>query len=168
MLDFLQGFAYIAKELLQKDGFITPIMMWFHNRHPLIAPQLFVDFKECNAEDSKTRNAFAAGAFAKKLNVDLVIFVWDAAFRTINLKDQPNIKKEGMDATEAPLTYPRSMRTECILINGIPLPDGKDEMIMIPYKGGEGEPVEFLPDTFKGLDFESRFTKLVREGWTVT
>ena len=164
MKEFLQGFANFAKELLQKDGYITPVMMWFRNKQLIISPQLFVDFKECNAEDAKSRNAFAAGAFAKKLNADLLVFVWDAAFRTIDLKEQPNIKKE-MDATEAPLTYPRSMRTECIIINGIPLPDGKDEMIMVPYKGGEGEPVELLPDTYKGLDFESRFTELVRKGW---
>ena len=56
-----------------------------------------------------------------------------------------------MDSTEAPLTYPRSMRTECILINGIPLPDGKDEMIMIPYKGGEGEPLSSYLIPLRGL-----------------
>ena len=164
MKEFLQGFADNAKKLLQEDGYITSAMMRFRNEQLIISPQLFVDFKECNANEAKSRNVFAAGMFAKKLNADLIVFVWDAAFRTVDLKEHPNAKEE-MDATETPLTYPRSMRTECIIINGIPLPDGKDEMIMVPYKGGEGEPVELLPDTYKGLDFESRFTELVRKGW---
>jgi hypothetical protein len=154
----LQSIADMAKELLLEDGSIDPIFMWFKNKEIIIQPQSFCNFQECNEYESKTRNVFAAGSFARLLKADLVVIVWDAAFREMPVDTM-------MDATETPLTYPRSMRTESIIVTGIPIPDGEDDIIMIPYKGGAGEPIEFIPNTFQGSKFKSRFTPLVRQGW---
>ena len=44
--EFLQGFADISKELLRKDGFVTPVMMWFRDKQPVMEPQRFIYFKE--------------------------------------------------------------------------------------------------------------------------
>ena len=85
-------------------------------------------------------------------------FIWDAAFRTL-------APEQVYDETESPLSYPKSMRTECIVINSIGLPSGKEETIFVPYKGGEGEPVEFLDSFPEGAESKSRFPAIALEGW---
>jgi hypothetical protein len=98
------------------------------------------------------------GALAKKLGANRLIMIWDAAMRTV----PPDIK---YNETEAPLTYPRSMRTECIIINDILFDTGKDNTTVIPYKGGDKEPVEFIENKFEGVNPESRFTEVAINGY---
>jgi hypothetical protein len=159
MEQLLQSLAEIAKNNLKQYGTIVPVMLWFKNKIMLASPKPLEDFG--SAEESKTKNVFVAGALAKVLGADLLVLIWDAAMRTV-----PHTTKDDltMDITESPLTYPRSMRTECIVLNAIPFPEGKDSAIFIPYKGGEGEPVEFLPG-FPSDDFETRFTEIARNGY---
>jgi hypothetical protein len=159
MSKLLQDLAEIAKENLKRDGYLVPLFMWFREGKFLIDPQIMAEFKGCNAEDAKTRNVFVAGALAHKLQADQVVFIWDAAFRIVDPKQE-------YDETEAPLSYPKSMRTECIVVCSISLPSGKEETVMVPYKGGDGEPVEFLPNDFsKGAEIKTRFTEIILEGW---
>jgi hypothetical protein len=64
--------------------------------------------------------------------------VFESAMRTAN--------KIPEDITEMPLTYPKSMRKECIVILDIELKTGLNSTLVIPFKGGEGEPVEFIDE----------------------
>jgi len=101
-----------------------------------------------------------AGVMAKFLQADTVLFVWDAAMRSVNPEDP-------YDATESPLTYPESMRTECIVIEAVKIPSGKEEIMITPYKGGNGKPVEFLPvpESNQMDNYESRIGKIVLHGY---
>jgi hypothetical protein len=58
------------------------------------------------------------------------------------------------------------MRTECILVQGIELPSGKEDIIIVPYKGGNGKPVELLPEKNQEIDkYESRISEIALRGY---
>jgi len=53
-------------------------------------------------------------------------------------------------------------------MNSIGLPDGDDETKIVPYKGGDGIPVEWLPDyDMDDSAVTSRFTKIAQDGYRV-
>lgn len=163
-----------AKALLVKTGTIDPVF-FLCNDEKLMGEPFFMSMFDriCgyipDMDEAKTRNTYLIGGMAAKLNADRVILIWDAAFRTV---DKANTENVFNDQTERPLLYPKSMRTECIILNEVLLPSGDDQTIVIPYKGGEGEPVEFLSDdpvtkalAESGAKFESRFTQLILDGY---
>jgi hypothetical protein len=167
MLKFL---IYKAKKNLVRDGALEPVFILAVDEDLITAQPLATlartyerahPGEQLNMEDTKTRDTFAIGGLAAAIGANRVILIWDGAFRTCE-KDVP------YDPTQTPLTYPKSMRTECIIINEVLLPSGKDRTVVIPYKGEEGEPVEFLPDDkFKkaGTDYKSRFTEIILSGY---
>jgi hypothetical protein len=158
----VENLKIIAKKLLEKDGFLSPVIFLIKNDQLMIEPipMEAIDKIMGATEDSKARSAFVAGLMAKDFGADKIILIWDAAFRTVDKLSEP------YDETEAPLTYPKSLRTECIILNEIEVPSGKDNTIVIPYKGGDGEPVEFLPDNLpEDAKFESRFTEIALRGY---
>jgi hypothetical protein len=64
------------------------------------------------------------------------------------------------------------MRTECIIVYEVLLPSGQDNTITVPYKGGEGKPIEFVQweeriakALKEGGKYQSRFTELILEGY---
>jgi hypothetical protein len=160
MTSNLQDVINFSKDYLKNIGTLPNLVYWFKGDKLLFGPKDLGGNSNLTAEENKTRSAFATGLVAKKLGADLVIMSWDAAFRSVDSKD--------VDPTEAPLLYPRSHRTECLMFESVSLPSGTSKIQVIPYKGGEGEAVEFLPgeDFIKDdMKFESRFTKIVVEGW---
>jgi len=156
----------IAKELLVRDGYHQPLFFLCIGEHIIGQPLPTAMFnklfrEELNAEDFKTQAVFSMGLLAKKLNANRLIMIWDAAMRVL-----PGTKPDDVDVTEHPLQYPRSMRTECLIFNDISFVTGKDVTHIIPYKGGAGEPVEFLESKIpEGAGVESRFTDLAMEGY---
>jgi len=155
-----------AKESLKKDGFLNPAFFLFQNDKQIYGSLMSL-FDEMlghppNMGEAKTRNVILVGVLAKELKADRVVLIWDAAFRMVDKKDAPEYSE-----LEAPLTYPKSMRTECLIIENINILSGKDSVEIIPYKGGEGYPVEFLPDILpKEMGkYESRFPELVLKGY---
>lgn len=149
-MSVVEDLKVIAKRLLEKDGFLSPVIFLIKN------DQLMIEPIPMEAIDK----IMGAGLMAKDFGADKIILIWDAAFRTVDKLPEP------YDETEAPLTYPKSMRTECILLNEIEVPSGKDNTIVIPYKGGDGEPVEFLPDNLpEEAKFKSRFTEIALQGY---
>lgn len=163
-----------AKALLVKTGTIDPAFFLCNDEKLMGEPFLMSMFDRIcgyipDMDEAKTRNVFLIGGMAQKLKANRVIIIWDAAFRTVAASDA---KSAFNDQTERPLLYPKSMRTECIIVNEVLLPSGDDQTIVIPYKGGEGEPVEFLSDdpvtkalAEGGAKFESRFTQLILDGY---
>ncbi|MCX5884312.1 MAG: hypothetical protein NT096_00105 [Proteobacteria bacterium] len=158
MKDFLQKFMEVAKQNLLKDGNLAAVIMWFRDGQLIGTPQLHKDFECPTAEENKDKNILFAGYTAKILQADTVVFIWDAAMRAMN----PN---QTYDGTESPLTYPESMRTECIMIEAIKVPSGKDEFLITPYKGGNGKPVEFLPEILDLSNFKSRIAGVLLAGY---
>ena len=157
----------IAKELLVKDGYHQPMFFLCSDEQIIGTPLLTAMFREffgdLNAEDFKTRAVYGMGMLAKKFMANRLIMVWDAAMRII----PPGTEIDQVDETEFPLQYPKSMRTECLIFNDISFVTGEDVTQIIPYKGGEGQPVEFLPDSPlpEGGSINSRFTEIAIKGY---
>jgi hypothetical protein len=157
----LEKILEAAKQNLVNDGYIYPVSFIFKAGQLVKIMPLSYEANECN--DSKGINAYAAGIAASLFEGDYVAMVWDAAFRSLPSDTKP----EDIDATEAPLTYPKSMRTECIVVFGVSVTNDHEDIVMAPYKGGEGEPVEFIkvknlpPETV----FKHRFSEIIRKGY---
>lgn len=140
---FIDGLKEVAKKNLSKDGHLASVFFLLRDEtligEPLLTSMFDHVYKDnVNAEDSKTRAVFCMGALAKKFNANRLIMIWDAAMRTM----PPDTKINALDTTEAPLSYPKSMRTECIIINEIFFPDGKDNTIILT-RAGMGNPWSF-------------------------
>jgi hypothetical protein len=153
--------------ILKQDGFINPVFFLVHNEKLVADPEQTSIFDKIygdtpNLEESKTRAVYCMGALAKQAGASRLIMVWDGAMRCVDAKSM-----EKYDETEAPLSYPKSMRTECVIINDINLLTGQDSTIIIPYKGGEGEPVELLEESIvpDGAKVDSRFTEIALKGY---
>jgi hypothetical protein len=160
MKEILQKMAEAAKANLVKYGDLAAVMMWFRDKELIAGPQFHVNFKLSTADQNKDMNILAAGKYAKTIGADTIIFVWDAAMRIISNPDHP------YDITESPLSYPESMRTECIIVEGIKMSSGEEDVIIIPYKGGNGKPVEFLPNNQGDLDqYKSRISQIALSGY---
>jgi len=170
-MTLLESLVETAKENLLKFGYVAPVFCLIKQGHILgVLPMAMFDKILGHVPDSheaKTRDTLLVGVLARKKNADRVVLIWDAAMRRVATKDAKEVMG---DVTEQPLLYPKSMRTECIVVNDISLPSGKDSTTVVPYRGGDGELVTFLDikkefggDTPEKI--ESRFTELVLEGY---
>ena len=166
LLDTLAG---AAKANLVKDGSLAPVFFLCCGEQLIMPPTLMSLFDKLlghipDADEAKTRDVFLIGGMARKLGADRIIMIWDAAFREYSAASKEEL--EG-DQTERPLLYPKSMRTECIIVNEVLLPSGEDRTLVFPYKGGDGAPVEFLHSDLlsKADSYESRFTEVILKGY---
>lgn len=161
-----------AKQNLEKDGYLAPVFFLLRNEKFVFEPTLVSAFDRVlgelpDMEETKTRAVYLIGGMAKTVGANRVIMVWDGAFRHIPKGDADLCLD---DPTERPLLYPKSMRTECIIISDFPI-GGESNISIIPYKGGDGEPVEFLPDDYfkdliaQGAHFETRFKDILHAGY---
>ena len=156
----------IAKETLVKDGYHQPMFFLCSDEQiiesPLPTAMFHKLYGDLNAEDFKTKAVFCMGALVKKVNGNRLIMIWDAAMRMFS----PGMKREDIDVTEWPLQFPKSMRVECLIFNDISFVTGQSTTSVIPYKGGEGQPVEFLESNIpEGAEIDSRFTEIAIEGY---
>lgn len=101
----------------------------------------------------------ATGQTAKQLGTPIVYLVFDAALRTMAPEAIKNY-----DVTESPLSFPESMRTECIMIHSLELKTETRESVIIPYKK-TGTEIEFLPDLPKADRMETWMTAAVLKGY---
>lgn len=155
-----------AKDILEICGTLTPMIFFIKGEKiekifPLYEAAKGYRDHINNEDDLKNLSLTTVGLAAKTLDMEKVVVIHDAAFRQIKPED---IKK--YDATEKATLYPKSMRTECIVICEIELKSAKSEIYVLPYKGGEGEPVEFLEE-MRPDSHESRFIDYVMKGYNM-
>lgn len=120
-----------AKTLLTQDGHIMPVFFLF--REGKISHLLGAPF---NDEEDKYKSATTAGYNAQQRGCDVVAFICDAA-----MKEYDGPVEDYDPVTEAPLTYPKSMRQECLVLFVINLKTESAEMYIAPYKDTEEGPV---------------------------
>lgn len=159
MREILEKIMELAKANLTRDGVVYPAALIFKGKNLCVVMPTNMEYE--GQEDQKQCNAIAAGILASKYDADYVALLWDAAFRELPSDTDPN----NIEATELPLTYPKSMRVECLVMYGIPLPTGSEDFLIVPYKGGEGEPVEFLDKIPEQGIATCRFIMDVRNGY---
>ena len=138
-----------AKQVLVEALNLSP-MFFFVNERAVIPVQL-TDMLPANiitekiSDDQKKILSYnTAGAFANASQIDYAAIVYEGAF--ISRDRSP------VDVTELALSYPKSMRTECIAISVIDIKSKKSSTIIVPFKGGEKEPVQFIGDEINSDD----------------
>jgi hypothetical protein len=165
-MDIMVSLKDLAKQILIKDRYVAQMVFFITNDQIInMSPvDSIVETIKKNAKvsdyDFKILCWITVGIFAKTIKCEKVILIIDAAMRsTKNLSDS-------LDPTERPLTYPKSMRTECIILDEVDLKTGTDRYMMVPYKGGDGDPVQFLENEVTDIDkIESIFTEFVMKGY---
>lgn len=156
-----------AKEELVKNGIVKPKVL-FERRGRLIPPAPMEALDELderlgisrNEYDRKSRDVYMAGVLARLVHADKVFLVWDAAIKECS-------RETKVDDTMTPLTYPRSMRTDCLIVQTVDVILWKEEVKILPYKGGEGKPIEFLPLPEGWEKSSTRFLDLIRKGYEI-
>jgi hypothetical protein len=164
-----------AKKNLVNDGALHPVFFLCRGEQMVMPPTLMSSFDRIlgdlsDMDEWKTRAVYLIGGMARVMNADRVILIWDAAFRTFEGVAPEDRRAIEGDPTERPLLYPKSMRTECIIFEDITLPSGEDYTGVIPYKGGDGVPVEFITDgilaeAMANGKYESRFPEVLLSGY---
>lgn len=162
MEQLLQKILDAAKEELIANGNAEPRMMWAREGKLLSFMQpCFSKSLDANFDNEKEACFHALGFIAANVKADTVIWVWDCAFISAPAGTK-------YDETMAPTTFPRSMRTEAIMVNTLTVPAGREDFLFAPYKGGgeTKEPVVFIDMKLpKGLRIENRFKEIILKGY---
>lgn len=117
-----------AKELLEKDGHLAPVALAMKGEN-VIAP-IMLEFETDNEKYATYR---AVGDEAKRLSVDRVVMINDAAMRRY---DNPEESEKALKnyATESPLTYPEDMREDGIFVQDLNLVTEEITVYFLRYK----------------------------------
>lgn len=147
----------IAKNNLVNDGRLAAMALCFGPGGVAVVPAEF------GTDDEKWAFYRALGAACRDMDATRVVLVNDAAMKTY---DPGQYDMHHLDPTETPLTYPKSMRTEVIMVMDHALGTDKTEMLMQPYRDADGK-VEFLPvdEELRNMKFESGLVECVEEGF---
>jgi hypothetical protein len=167
MSELLETFKDTAKKILEHDKFVAPVVFFIKEGTVIqmvsidqLARSIIPKELKIGSSDYKHLCYVSIGIFANCIGAEKVIIIIDAAMR------EGPVPPEELDDTELPLSYPKSMRTECIVILEIDLKMEKDDVRIVPYKGGDGEPVEFIDRDFSNMEgMKSAFTHYILKGY---
>jgi hypothetical protein len=144
-----------AKANLAKDNFLTSMAMIL-GAESKILPAIF------KGQDEKIAFYMAVGEISKENNAHTVILVSDAAMR--RLTNPEDFEKAIRDPLEQPLTYPKSMRMECIIVSVHDFTTGKSSTLVQVYKDDTGR-VEYVDEVEKMGNFNVGLLEWVKEGY---
>lgn len=142
-----------AQENLTNNGEIMPVAFIFAEKGRFVIPMTHPDKYLC----VKT-----AGSVTRKVNGNVLITVFDGAMRV--LENPEDFKKmEENPETESPLSYPKSMRTECLIIQAVEFPSGKNHVRVITYTGQKGS---YQFKQLEGMDGAyGAILDSIKDGW---
>lgn len=142
-----------AQENLTNNGEIMPVAFIFAEKGRFVIPMNHPDKYLC----VKT-----AGSVTRKVNGNVLITVFDGAMRV--LENPEDFKKmEENPETESPLSYPKSMRTECLIIQAVEFPSGKNHIRVITYTGQKGS---YQFKQLEGMDGAyGAILDSIKDGW---
>lgn len=165
MDEVVRNILDLAKQNLVKDGWLLPVGFALKDGKVFPPMPLTAQAPEGVPLDDKAYNVVRLASMAAFLGADRILMVWDAAMRSY--PQGTDMKSLESDEYERPLLYPKSMRTEVLIVLSARLPDGEETMDAMPYKGGDGEPVVWLDNEMpEGIEgFKSRFTDLARKAY---
>jgi hypothetical protein len=154
----MRGFLETAKGLLIRDKFLHPIAFFVIG--PNVVP-VMVKYK-----DDEEKHAFYAslGAFCQLKGATEILLINDAALKSYDSNESMEKALENY-STESPLTYPPTLRTECIIIMAYNLKTKESVLIAQPYKE--------VNDTYEWFDimedienFDSGLIDSIEDGYT--
>lgn len=118
-LELVQAVSEIAVENLKKYGHLTPVAFLLKDKN--IIAVLMLTFQ---TDDVKYTQYYNIGEEARKRSADAILIVSDVAMREYKTMDDVKYMLKNY-ATEAPLSYPESMRQDGIFYSAIDLMSGK-------------------------------------------
>lgn len=111
------------QSLVDSHGNLAPALFLLKDGGLIVMPAPFKNNEE------KSVILQAAGIAAKKYGCEEVAFLCDAAMKTYK-----GVNPNELDATERPLTYPKSMRQECLVFTILEMKTSAGKMYITPYK----------------------------------
>lgn len=147
----------LVKEAMEKTKKCPPMVICFKGEKIIHLSGLCTD---------ETKHAFyrAVGALCKKEGCDFIMIINDAAIKAFK---NPEDYKNMIDnyETESPLTYPKSMRTDCIILIGYAFATEESKIVVQPYKEENGGYTwQELVDT---PEFDGAIIRGVKEGFNI-
>jgi hypothetical protein len=118
----------LAVQNLIRDGDTLPIGILLDPNNAI--PGAVFQLKWTSDPEKRTTMA-TLGATARESGHSDVIAICPAAYRAYDNPD--DFQKVIEDPTECPLAYPKSMRTECILLIQVSFPEGKSTLMVQEY-----------------------------------
>jgi hypothetical protein len=115
--DIINSLLKSSRENLLMYGELTPFGF-------LIKGNQIVNSIILDMSADKYESVFQAGAIARMKNADALILIMEGAYRRFETEEEVKYAMEHYD-TEAPLTYPKSMRQEVVICTCVEFPSMK-------------------------------------------
>lgn len=154
--EIVAHFMEPAKKTLVADKYLTPCVVCIGGANiwpiPVTAEQM----------DHKVAFYRAIGSTCKQYGCCVVVLINDCAMKSCPKGVDP--EEWWSDPTERPTTYPKSMRTDLIMVGAMDLINKKKAFAVQPYREEDGKIVFF--DLKAPVDsFESGLFDCVEEGY---
>lgn len=137
MEKILNDFMNVAKQNLEKDGYLMPVAFLVRNFE--VIGILGLTFQD---EEEKEIQYIGLGNLAKKNIADGIIVINDVAMRMLKNPTPDEIHAAIYDPTERPLSYPESMRQEAIALIYHNLVTSENQIMLQIYKKN-GDIIEY-------------------------
>jgi hypothetical protein len=147
-----------AKSNLEQFHSLAPVVLCFS-----VEGTCFPILADFSNESEKYQFYKYIGKHCKNHDFKKIILINDAAFRSMQVEDFEKIKE---DPSERPLTYPKSMRTECIVLMYYDLENKKSDILVQPYKE-EGDKIIWLDSIPDMKNFNSGLLEVIEEGYAM-
>lgn len=149
-----------AKEVIQKsaDHSLMPMALGIGSGGHKIMPGLFQN------DEEKHQFYQEVGSVCKSMGLDIVLLINDAAMREMKTDEEVAFIRKNYD-TESPLSYPKSMRTECLIALGHNFHSGEQIIIAQPYKNAEDGSLDFSRKPVSLPQSDSAIVDSILKGW---
>lgn len=158
-LSMMRGIIKLVKEAMEKTKQCPPTAFCFKG------DKFFNVGGKFDNDDEKYGFYRMIGAACRKEKCDFVMLINDAAMRSFEKHEDYKDAIDNYD-TEAPLSYPKSMRTECIILVAYEFATDESKVIVQPYKEENGaygwQQVMEIPQ------FDGAIIRNVKEGFNFT
>jgi len=160
MQSLVEDAVKFAKDLLQKSPThqLLPMAICFGPDGHKVIPGMFDD------DDAKHEFYRTVGAECRTSNLQIALLVNDAAMREVKTDKEAEFIKANYD-TESPLSYPKSMRTECIIALGFNFATEETFTVAQPYREATDGAIEFHKELMRLPDAKSALVDNLKEGW---
>jgi len=154
--EFIVGILEKAKENLNDHGELLPVGFMIIGDAIVVMPT--------QMSEDKYEGLFICGGTARIAKAEYLITLNDAAARHFSSPEQAQYMLDNPE-TEAPLTYPKSMRQECVIAQVIDFSTREASVVMMPYSGDH--PNFKFEEPTEMIKCQGALANSVLKGWDV-
>lgn len=154
-LPMMHKIMEMIKDAVQKTKICPPMIFCFKG-------EKFFNFHAIFDDGHKYEFYYKVGMLCKKEGCDFIMAINDAAMRQFNEVEDYNYAVKNSE-TEAPLSYPRSMRTECILLIACDFTSEESNVLVQTYteEGGKYTWLKLI----ESPNFDGEIVRNIRAGF---